>query len=58
MKINLKGPEEFIESVDPDKIILNSDGKYPRQIIIRGKDSRAKEYRLVKTQSGNFILNK
>ena len=47
-----------IESIDAEKIILDSGGKYPRKIIFKGKDGLKKEYRLVRTHSGNFILNK
>ncbi len=50
--------EKPTESIDPEKIILDAEGKYPRQIIIRDKSGLRKEYRLVKTQSGNFILNR
>lgn len=50
--------EKLIESIDSEKIILDSEGKYPRQIIIRDKSGSRKEYRLVKTQSGKFSLNR
>jgi len=50
--------ENPIESIDFDKIILDAGGKYPRKIIIRDEGGFRKEYRLVKTHSGNFILNK
>lgn len=50
--------EKPIESVDPDKIILDAEGEYPRRIIIRDKGGLRKEYRLVKTRSGGFILNR
>lgn len=50
--------EKLIESIDAEKIILDEEGKYPRRVIIKGKDGIKKEYRLVKTQSGSFIINK
>lgn len=50
--------ERPVESIDDEKIILDSGGKYPRRVIIRDEGVLKKEYRLVKTQSGNFILNK
>ena len=50
--------EKPIESIDADKIVLDSGGKYPRTVIIRDKGGLKKKYRLVKTQLGNFILNK
>lgn len=50
--------EKPIESVDHEKIILDAKGNFPRRIIIMEKGNLRKEYRLIKTQSGNFILNK
>jgi len=46
------------ESIEHDKIILDAEGPFPRRIIIKDCMGCKKEYRLVKTQSGNFILNK
>ena len=48
----------LIESIDSETIILDENGKYPRRIIIKDKHGFKKEYRLVKTQSGRFILNR
>lgn len=50
--------EKPVESIDSEKIILDSGGKYPRKIIIKDEGGLKKEYRLVRTHSGNFILNK
>lgn len=50
--------EEPLESIDPEKIILDAEGKYPRKIIIREKGGLRKEYSLIKTQSGNYLLNR
>lgn len=50
--------EKPVESIDAEKIILDSGGKYPRRIIIRDEGGLKKEYRLVKTRLGNLILNK
>jgi hypothetical protein len=47
-----------VESIDPERIILDDEGKYPRRMIITCKGGFKKEYRLVKTQAGNFILNR
>ncbi len=51
-------PSNIKESIEHDKIILNAEGPFPRRIIIKDCTGCKKEYRLIKTQSGNFILNK
>jgi hemin uptake protein HemP len=51
-------PSNIKESIENDKIILDAEGPFPRRIIIKDCMGYKKEYRLVKTQSGNFILNK
>lgn len=53
--INIDGP---IEHIDPEKIVLDEGGKFPRRLIIKSRHGTNKEYRIVKTQAGNFILNK
>jgi len=50
--------ENPVESVNRETVILDAEGHYPRRIIIRDKGGATKEYRLVKTQSGNYILNR
>jgi|GEM_PF-5451970 len=47
-----------VEDINDEKITLAEEGKYPRQLIIQNKKGEQKEYSLVRTRSGNFMLNK
>lgn len=50
--------EKSLEFVDNEKIVLNAEGNYPRRIVIRDRGGSRTEYRLFKTKSGHYILNK
>jgi len=50
--------EKPVEFVDNEKIVLNAEGNYPRRIVIRDRRGLRTEYRLFKTKSGHYILNK
>ncbi|MDQ5987907.1 MAG: hypothetical protein CSYNP_03655 [Syntrophus sp. SKADARSKE-3] len=45
------------ERIEGDKIILSSQSNFPKKLIIIS-DKTEKEYRLIKTQSGGYQLNK
>jgi len=45
------------ERIEGDKIILSSESKFPKKLIII-EDKTEKEYRLIKTQAGGYQLNK
>jgi hypothetical protein len=48
----------FKEAIYPEKIILDAEGQYPRRLIIKNRKGEVIEYRLIKTKSGSFALNK
>ena len=50
--------EVQFKSLDPDEIILNEEGRYPKKIVIQNKRGEEKIYRLIKTKLGGFALNK
>lgn len=39
-----------------EKIIINGEGKFPKRVVII-ENEKAKEYLLVKTKSGKYLLN-
>jgi len=47
-----------IERVDCKSIILDGTGQFPRKVVIIEKGKQAMEYRLIKTKSGGYILNR
>jgi hypothetical protein len=54
--LNQKREKDRIEG---DKIFLDSNGKFPKKIIIRDHNSRRiQNYRFLKTKSGKFQLVK
>ena len=58
MPIKIHTHEAQFESLDPDEIILDGDGKYPKKVTIRFRRGDTKEYRIIRTQLGGFALNK
>ncbi len=44
------------DRVEGNSIILDGNGHFPKKLIIRTQ-SALKEYRIVKTRNGGFILN-
>ena len=53
--LNLKSLDDRIEE---NKIILNGQGKFPKEVIILEQDGKKKEYRIIKTRNGGYILNR
>jgi hypothetical protein len=45
------------ETITPEKIVLNADGNYPREVIFYVGPDETIKYRLVKTKSNRLILN-
>lgn len=46
-----------LDKVEGDKIILDGQGHFPKILIIK-ESGKSSEYRLVKTKTGGYILNK
>ena len=48
----------FQDRIEGNSIILDSRGDFPKRLIILTKDGvRVKEYRIVRTRNGGYILN-
>jgi hypothetical protein len=48
-----------VESVSPNKIVLNARGIFPRDVeIVDTKTGAITKYRIVKTNLNKFMLNK
>jgi len=47
-----------VESVDTKKIILDVEGRYPREVIFLDSQGHERRYRLVKTKFCKFALNR
>jgi len=46
----------FQDRIEGNSIILDSRGDFPKRLIILTKDG-VKEYRILKTRNGGYILN-
>ena len=44
------------EHEDGEKIIINGEGQFPKRVVII-ENEKIREYRLVKTQNGKYLLN-
>lgn len=53
-KADIQSPSDKIEG---DKIILDGKGYFPKRLIIILESGKMREYRIVKTRNGKFILN-
>lgn len=51
---NIQIPRDRIEE---DRIILDGKGPFPKRLIIILESGEKREYRIVKTRNGGFILN-
>jgi hypothetical protein len=51
--LDLRPPKDHIEG---NKIVLDGQGHFPKIIIII-EPGRNREYRIIKTQKGNYLLN-
>ncbi len=46
----------FKDSIDEKKIIIDGNGQFPKIIIIM-ESGKTREYELIKTQNGKYLLN-
>jgi hypothetical protein len=46
------------DRIEQDKIILDGQGKFPKDVIILEANGEKKEYRIIKTRNGGYILNR
>lgn len=46
-----------IDRIEGDKILLDGKGQFPKKLIIILEGGRVKEYRIIRTRNGKFILN-
>jgi hypothetical protein len=44
------------DRIEKDRIILNGRGKFPKKVIIREPGKINKEYRLIRTTKGGYLL--
>jgi hemin uptake protein HemP len=44
------------DSIDEKKIIIDGNGQFPKIIIIM-ENGKTREYELIKTQNGKYLLN-
>ena len=52
-----KSPKDLKDQIKGDVILLNGDGRFPKKLLILQPGKRLR-YKLVKSKSGNFLLNK
>ena len=45
------------DKIEGDQIILDGNGPFPKRLIIILESGKRREYRIVKTRNGGFILN-
>ncbi len=45
------------DRIEGNSIILDGEGEFPKRVIILDRAGRTKEYRIIKTRYGRFILN-
>lgn len=46
-----------IDRIEGDKIILDGRGPFPKKLIILLESGNKREYRIIKTRNGRYILN-
>lgn len=46
-----------IDRIEGDKIILDGKGPFPKKLIILLESGNRREYRIIKTRNGGYILN-
>jgi hypothetical protein len=47
----------LMDRIEEDRIILDGKGTFPKRLIIILESGEKREYRIVKTRNGGFILN-
>ncbi len=62
-EVNLVKETKALESkvlqdrIEGNLIILNGEGDFPKEVLILNSRGMKKEYRIVKTRHGGFVLN-
>ncbi len=46
-----------IDRIEGDEIILDGKGPFPKKLIILLESGNKREYRIIKTRNGKYILN-
>ena len=46
------------DRIEENKIILDGEGKFPKRVIILEANGRKREYRIMRTRKGGYILNR
>jgi len=49
--------QSSVDKIEGDRIILDGKGCFPKTLIIILESGKMREYRIVKTKNGGFILN-
>ena len=57
MMNNTQRKLKFRDRIENGKILLNEEGEFPKDLIIQGRHT-IKRYRIVRTKTGKFQLNK
>ena len=52
-----KKPIKVEERIERDRIVLDGSGKFPRKLLFV-EPGRAKEYEIIKTAKGGYLLNR
>lgn len=45
------------DRIEGDKIILDGKGRFPKKVIIVLEPGKIREYRIVRTKNGGYLLN-
>ncbi len=45
------------DRIEGDKLILDSKGQFPKRLIILLEPGKVREYRIIRTRNGGYILN-
>jgi hypothetical protein len=56
--MKLKVLKSSFDRVEGDRIILDDKGSFPKRLIILCECGNKKEYRIIKTRNGGYVLNK
>ena len=55
-QLRKKEPPIELDRIEGDRIILNGNGNYPKDVIIADRFGRIRKYLLKKTRKGNYLL--
>jgi hypothetical protein len=50
--------KEKVERIDDEAIVLDLRGVFPRRVIVVDAERPVAEYRIVRTKTGGFCMNK